>query len=173
MSEPTATEAAVLAAGVSSDDPTGMTSCLLMWLDKDAYAMPLDAVVEIHQLAAVRPAPEGRGGLVGYLDLRGAVVPTVDLRTALGAPGRAWDPSMHMVVARTGMGRLALVVDRVEGIVDCEPDPAGASASGRTIAAIAKVPEVGLVPVLDPGVLLDGAGVDADTTPATEGTESR
>jgi purine-binding chemotaxis protein CheW len=121
------------------------------------YAFPLESVVEVHQAAAVTPAPEGPDGVVGWLDLRGSVIPVVDARDALGLDRSAWDPRMHFVVVAHGGLVAAVAVDEVYDVTDATLEPGGS----ETLSGIAGVArsDSGLVPVLDPaGLVPAGAG---------------
>ncbi len=72
------------------------------------YVLPLDAVVECLQLP---PETSHRGH---YINLRGEVLPLLDLRTALG--GRGEPPARRNVVVVHAAGqRAGLVVDRLLG----------------------------------------------------------
>ena len=135
--------------------PAAMTECLIVRLDTETYAIELGRVAEVHQLVAVTPAPDATGGLVGYVDIRGRVVPVVDLRLALGAQPRPWDASMHLVVCSVGEELVALAVDRVEGVAEMELD-ARDDASHAAVTAVARSESLGLLPVLDPSALSPG-----------------
>ncbi|OIQ82140.1 chemotaxis protein CheA [mine drainage metagenome] len=83
------------------------------------YVLPLDAVVECLQLP---PESSGRGS---YLNLRGEVLPLLDLRTALG--GRGEPPARRNVVVVHAAGqRAGLVVDRLLGEYQTVIKPLGA-----------------------------------------------
>ena len=141
-------------AAAPAPSATTFAECLVVRLDTDAYAIRLADVAEIHQLVAATPAPDASGGLVGYIDIRGRVVPVLDLRLALGKETRPWDASMHMVLVSTSTGPLAIAVDRVDGVVTVELDAPGRGVLHPAVSAIAQHDRLGLVPVLDPETLL-------------------
>ncbi len=83
------------------------------------YVLPLDAVVECLQL----PAEQGTRG--SYINLRGEVLPLLDLRAALGGEGEP--PSRRNVVVVHAAGqRAGLVVDRLLGEYQTVIKPLGA-----------------------------------------------
>src|ERR1700728_2316727 len=76
------------------------------------YALPADDVVEVVRTPQFARVPNAPQALAGLANLRGVVLPLVDLRTLLGldeAPERG---------ARTVLLRnVALVVDSVEALI--------------------------------------------------------
>jgi len=55
-------------------------------LETSQYALPLEHVLEVLRMVAIRPVPEGPAWLAGVINLRGRVVPIMDLRARLGLP---------------------------------------------------------------------------------------
>lgn len=71
------------------------------------------AVVRLGALTRVPGAPPA---LVGVTNVRGAVVPVVDIRPLLGLPGGAVGAGAMAVVLEDGDLRAALAVERVVGL---------------------------------------------------------
>lgn len=87
------------------------------------YALPLECVQEIQQIVAFSEVPGGSNGLLGLLNLRGEVIPAVDLREALGMEVTQRTLETPMVIARVDDSSLvALVVDGVEDVLDLPAD---------------------------------------------------
>jgi chemotaxis signal transduction protein len=80
------------------------------------YALPIGAVQEIQQICAMSEVPETSPGIIGMINLRGLVIPAVDLRRALGMEALAFALQTPMVIARIGGDLVALVVDEVEDV---------------------------------------------------------
>lgn len=117
------------------------------------YALPIGAVQEIQQIVAMTQAPDPAPGVVGLVNLRGSVVPGLDLRSVLGLETRPYGLDTPMVITRTAGGLVALFVDEVEDVVEL-PDGCLQSADGVTAAAdrllgVCRV-ETELVFLLDP-----------------------
>lgn len=111
---PRAPAAARLAATAPGPDPAELA--LILAVAGNAYAIPLADVVEVTRAVAVT-TPTGDGGsIIGYIDLRGDLVPVVSGRSALGLPSRDVELSDRFVVVRAS-GRLAAIqVDSVAGV---------------------------------------------------------
>jgi purine-binding chemotaxis protein CheW len=82
-------------------------------LQEREYALPVNVVVEVLPMVALIPVPDAPSALAGLLNLRGAIVPTLDVRTLLGLPGRRPDLHTPILVAHGGCRRVGLIVDEV------------------------------------------------------------
>ena len=72
------------------------------------YALPVGAVIEIAELGQVTSVPGAPSGVLGVRNLRGQVIPVIDLATMLGLSADAG--SQRIVVAEDGSLRAALAV---------------------------------------------------------------
>lgn len=86
------------------------------------YGLPIDVVQEIQQLAELLPLPDDAPALVGLIELRGAVVPVLDLRSLVGLEDAPYTLETPMVFCRASGHQVCLVVDSVEDVVDLPPD---------------------------------------------------
>jgi purine-binding chemotaxis protein CheW len=94
---------------------TGQTVrvCLIS-LGGELFAVDLRNVQEVFEVDRITPVPAMPPALVGVANLRGSVVPIVDLRTVLGLPS---DKSLPFtVVIRHGTRQVGVLVDRVPEI---------------------------------------------------------
>jgi len=87
------------------------------------WALPTARVREVAQLSALTPVPTAPPPVVGLTQLRGQIVPVLDLAPdGGGEDARAPRPGDALVVVELGPVRAALWVERVLGV---ESDPAG------------------------------------------------
>ena len=86
------------------------------------YALPIDAVREIQQIVAFSEVPSGGTGVVGMVNLRGNVIPAVDMRRLLGMEPRPYTLETPMVIAEYRGEVLALLVDEVEDVYELPAD---------------------------------------------------
>jgi purine-binding chemotaxis protein CheW len=88
--------------------------CLLS-LGGELFAIELRNIREVFEVESVTPVPGMPGMLTGVTNLRGTVIPLLDLRAGLGLPaGEATLP--FAVVVRHGAKHLGLLVDQVPEI---------------------------------------------------------
>lgn len=137
-------------------------------LDDQIYGLPLDVVQEIQQLVEFTPLPDAAPALVGLVDLRGVVVPGIDLRVLVGLPPRAFTLETPMVFCRVRGHVVCLIVDSVEDVVDLPVDSLQAPSALYSLAdrmiGTCRLPQ-GLVLLLDIDRLVPEAAL-AVTDPA-------
>lgn len=146
------------AAGTTAEAATFDGRVVAFYLDDARYALPLDRVQEIQQVVAFSEVPGGGMGVLGLVNLRGDVIPAVDLRTVMGLPTRERSLETPMVIAHVDSQRVALVVDGVEDVIEvsatCVQEPPSMHALAAKMICVARLDE-GLVYVLDIDALLD------------------
>jgi chemotaxis signal transduction protein len=83
-------------------------------------ALPVSAIREVVPgQPPYTPLPVKAEGLLGAVDIRGAIIPVLDLRSTLGLPAQ---DGVHLIVIMRREGRLiGLTVDEVAGIARPEP----------------------------------------------------
>lgn len=139
-----------------------------------ACAMPIDAVREITELARITALPRMPAFMRGVTNLRGAIVPVIDLGARLGMAATAGGRrSCIVIVEVSGAGdlraTLGLLVDAVSevlepGMVELEPvPPLGTDIAADHLAAMARmhgrlVPVLALERVLDLDELAEAIG---------------
>jgi chemotaxis signal transduction protein len=109
----------------SSSTELGVRVCLFE-LAGHAFGVRLESVSEIVPMAALSHPPSMPRVLAGFLNLRGTSLPVLKLAALLGVPEPRLELHTPLVIVRHGSLLLALLVDRVTGIVSV---PAGAHMS--------------------------------------------
>lgn len=116
-------------------------------LADDLYAIPIVKVREILGGAQrVTRIPNSPAFLKGLINLRGSVLPLVDVREEFGLPAGPYDRFTVVIVAEVAGAVVGLAVDSVVDVVslgerDIQPPPANLSAQVRAdfIAGLAEV----------------------------------
>lgn len=170
-----AAQAAMAAETAAGADATATGQYLTFVLAGEEYGVDILRVQEIRGWSAVTPIPNVPAYVQGVLNLRGTVVPIVDLRLRLGMGKIEYGPTTVIVVANAvhdGRRRVVgLVVDGVSDVCnvtaeDAKPTPDfGSSVDVRFIQGMAAIREK-MVILLDVDSLLgkadlatlDGAG---------------
>jgi purine-binding chemotaxis protein CheW len=114
------------------------------------YALPVKDVIEVAELGRITPVPGASSAVLGVRNLRGAVLPVVDLAAVLGLPRT--EPCQRIVIAEQAGCRAALAVDSVTGVEQL-PVAAEETESPHLIGAV--LSDGALVGVLDVGSLLN------------------
>jgi purine-binding chemotaxis protein CheW len=84
------------------------------------YALPVDDVLEVAELGDVTPVPRAPTAVLGVRNLRGTVLPVVDLASVLGLSGS--NAPARIVVADEGGRSAGLAVDSVVGVEQMPED---------------------------------------------------
>lgn len=144
-------------------------------LDRRVFGLPAGIVLEITRLPHAAALPKAPPIIEGVINLRGRLVPVLDLRQRFGLPSRAASLDQHLVVARAGNRVVALRVDRATDLVrvdDSAIEPPGTVAPGvEYTAGLARLPGgVLVIQDLDRFLALDeGRQVDHALADATAG----
>lgn len=138
----------------------GLAELVVFRLEGREYAFPVEHVDEILRMVALTPVPEAPPWLSGVINLRGQVVPVVDLRMRLGLPRQVPGLSTPIMVVRAG-GRVAgLIVDAVDEVLALPPGSIGPPDDlvdpARSVVAAASDGDR-MVLVLDAGHLIAGS----------------
>ena len=126
-------------------------------LDQHEFAVPIEQVWRVESLADQTPTrvPRAPAFLEGVVNVRGQVVPLVDLKKRLGLPTASRPPKSRLLVVETEGQRVGLIVDGVSDIMwvataRIEPPPAMvAQISGVFVQGVAKEENDRLLIILD------------------------
>ena len=122
------------------------------FLGGERYALPIERVKEVQQIVAFSEVPAGGIGVVGMVNLRGRVIPAVDMRQIVGLERRAYTLETPMVIAEVGDELVAIVVDEVQDVfalpVGCLQDAPALHQLSSKMIGVARLDD-GLVYVLD------------------------
>jgi purine-binding chemotaxis protein CheW len=139
-------------------------------LGQEDYAVDILRVQEIRGWEAVRTLPDSRDFVKGVLDLRGCIVPIIDLRIRFGEKSPVYQATTVVIVlsVRTpadGMHQVGAVVDGVSDVLDIadgelKPPPRiGGMVSRRYVDGMVSLPG-GMVILLDLDRLFDEHELD-------------
>lgn len=122
-------------------------------IGEQAYAIDIMAVREIRGWTAATPLPHAPAHVLGMMNLRGAILPVIDLGARLGLGPASPNASSVVVVAQIGDAQMGLVVDAVsdiitvtEGLIQAAPD-VGSEAS-KTFVYGVMTTDTGIVSLL-------------------------
>ena len=113
-------------------------------LDDQEYGLSIENVVEVVRMVAITRIPRAPDVMEGIINLRGRVVPVINLRKRFGARARPKDLDTRLLVARIGGRVIALIVDTVSEVLKLDAESLDASdavATGVTqyLSAIGKL----------------------------------
>ncbi len=88
-------------------------------LGNEEYGLPVLKVREIIKVMDITQVPQVPGHVRGVINLRGRVIPVIDLRLKFGFPGREnTDHTCIIVVDVAHLGMIGIVVDSVSEVLN-------------------------------------------------------
>ncbi len=118
---------------------------LTFHLANEDYGIEIRFVTEIIGIQKITSIPNMANFIKGVINLRGKVIPVMDVRARFGLSSRNYDERTCVIVVNVSEQDIGLVVDRVNEVVDIpaaqvEPSPLSSqSQSARYIRGIGKV----------------------------------
>ncbi len=91
---------------------------LLFNLGKEVYGIAIVNVTEIIEMQKITEMPDMPGYVKGVINLRGRVIPAMDMRLRFGMEQRSSDDRTCMIIVSMGDMSLGLIVDTVAEVHD-------------------------------------------------------
>jgi purine-binding chemotaxis protein CheW len=138
----------VVADEQGEPDTEGEDELLVVFrLADEEYSVGVDAVQEIIRVPeTLIRVPKALDFVEGLVNLRGAVLPVVDLRTRLGLDRSARDEQQRIIVLIVNGVRTGFIVDSVTEVLrvtrgDLEPAPELSREQSRLVSRVANLPD--------------------------------
>jgi purine-binding chemotaxis protein CheW len=115
-------------------------------LEKEFYGVDIKAVESIIKMQAITRMPHSPAFVEGVTNLRGKVLPVIDLRRRFGLPSQKDTKDSRIVVVSMGSADVGMIVDGVSEVLtlqdaDIEPAPhMVTTADSGFITGIVKLP---------------------------------
>ncbi|MCP4448581.1 MAG: chemotaxis protein CheW [Myxococcales bacterium] len=93
---------------------------LTFFLGQEEFGFPILQVQEVRRFVEVTPVPNVEKYVRGIINLRGAVVPVIDLRRRLGLPEGNYGNNSVIVVVTLHDRIFGVLVDAVSDVVDVD-----------------------------------------------------
>lgn len=95
---------------------------LIFELDQRSYGMPVMEVSEVNKLITITHTPNTPEFIKGVINLRGKIIPVLDLRLKFGMPEKEYDAETCIIIVNVLAGQLkkqmGIIVDRVSEVFD-------------------------------------------------------
>jgi purine-binding chemotaxis protein CheW len=137
----------------TSTTPAATQQLVTFSLDAEEYGIAIGRVQEIIRHSPSRPVPGRPEELEGVINLRGRIIPVMDLRARLGIGGAAPEDA-KVVITEVDERTVGIVVDDVREVITIDladtepPPPCTLVGDGDAVESVAKVGDRLLV-VLD------------------------
>lgn len=129
------------------DEDTLKDKYLTFRLVAEEYAIDIQYVTEIVGIQPITEIPDMEECVKGVINLRGKIIPVLDVRLRFRLPAKEYDDRTCIIVVNMNTTTIGLIVDEVSDVLTIPPSqmsdpPKTTKASqGRYIRAIGKVGE--------------------------------
>jgi purine-binding chemotaxis protein CheW len=129
------------------DEDTQKDKFLTFQVGTEEFGIEICYVTEIIGLQKITDVPDMPDFIKGVINLRGKVIPVMDVRTRFNIESREYDDRTCIVVVNINDKAVGLVVDRVSEVVDIPesqvepPAQIGSGTASRYIQGLGKIDE--------------------------------
>ena len=90
---------------------------MVFTLDGQRYGLELSVVERVERIVEITPLPKAPDIVLGVVNVRGDVIPALNIRQRFRLPEREIDLGDQLIIANTSVRVMALVVDEVMGVI--------------------------------------------------------
>ena len=118
---------------------------LTFFIDDECYGLNISNVKEIIASMNITNVPKTPAYIKGVINLRGTVIPIIDVRLKFGMDEREYDMNTAIIINEIDGVSIGFVVDRVEDVLSIksseltEPPKFGASVDTSFIESVAQI----------------------------------
>jgi purine-binding chemotaxis protein CheW len=122
-----------------------MGQYLTFQLRTELFGIPIGDVREINQHGEVTPVPHSPESVKGVMNLRGKIIPVVNLRVKFGMVEEAITKESCIIVIDTLSGQVGIIVDSVKEVIDLnaeqisEPPGLTSANTGSLVQGVGKL----------------------------------
>jgi len=100
------------------DENTQADKYLLFNLGQEVYGIPIVHVINIIELQKITEVPDMPDHIRGVINLRGSVIPVMDLRLRFRLPERPYDDRTCIIIVKVAGKSVGLICDTVAEVHD-------------------------------------------------------
>lgn len=95
---------------------------LTFYSNDQLFGVPIAIVVQIVGIQHITPMPDYPSYVKGIIDLRGDIIPVIDMRLRLGALEKEYEERTCIIVAKIREHHVGLIVDAVDEVTDIDEE---------------------------------------------------
>lgn len=135
------------AAEMPAVNPDMVGKWLTFWLDGQLFGTSIELVEQIVSMMPITEVPEYPYYTKGIINIRGAIVPLIDLRLRLGRQETKYTDQTCIIICRIGEDLIGFIADAVDAVqtISAEqisaPPQIGEEITNRYLLGIARIPD--------------------------------
>lgn len=106
----------------NNEEDTLKDKYLIFTIDKEKYGIEIKYVIEIIGIQTITKIPELNNYIKGIINLRGKIIPVIDVRLRFKKTAMEYDDRTCIIVVDVGELTVGLIVDRVSEVVNISED---------------------------------------------------
>lgn len=124
MTQTTLSDPVTLAGATPADEDSDSIDnmYLIFAVSSEDYGVPIAMVTEIVGMQRIMAVPDVPDYIKGVINLRGKVIPLMDVRLRFGIAERAYDDRTVIIVLDVGDAPVGLIVDGVREVTEIADD---------------------------------------------------
>lgn len=95
---------------------------LTFWTDKQLFGVPIADVVQIIGNQEITSIPDSPRYAKGVINLRGNIIPVIDVRLRFGKEEADYDEKTCIIVSKIGESHIGFIVDSVDEVTTIDDD---------------------------------------------------
>ena len=95
---------------------------LTFWTDGELFGVPIADVVQIISMQGITPLPDFPAYAKGVINLRGNIIPVIDIRIRFGKPEAEYTDNTCIIVTNIEDSYMGFIVDSVDEVTDIDED---------------------------------------------------
>ncbi len=114
-------------------------------IGQEEFGLDIQRIQEINRMVEITRVPNSPDFVSGVINLRGKVIPVVDLRKRFGFPGKESDKNTRIIVVELGGSVVGFIVDAVREVIRIPksvtepPPPIIAGIGSEYVTAVGKL----------------------------------
>ena len=120
---------------------------LTFWLDGQLFASSIGHVEQIVSMMPITEVPEYPYYMKGIINIRGSIIPLVDLRLRLGREEAVYTEHTCIIICRIGEDQIGFIADSVDAVLTIKPEQMSPPpqfvedlSTSRYLSAVARIP---------------------------------
>ena len=98
----------------------GMRQFVILKLDTQLYGVDIQNVQIIERVKSIMRVPKTPEWIKGVMNLRGEILPVIDIRMQFDMPPKANDENTRIIIVKIEDTMVGLIVDSVKEVVDLQ-----------------------------------------------------
>lgn len=99
-----------------------MLKLAIFQLKEEEYGIPISEVRSIERMQPITRVPGTTEFIKGVMNLRGVVIPIIDMRERFNIEAEAYTDSTRIIIVGTANMEVGLIVDAAKNVIDIDED---------------------------------------------------